>query len=143
MIAKQTQELNLTEFHAPADETRRCRADWPIYRDLGAASTAMVYFELEPGKRLGMHTDSAEEVLVVLEGEVEATVGGEKGRLRAGGVAVVPALVPHDVRNAGDRPARVAGIFSSNTIVSVFENDFEPVGSRVVGTPPPAEAPSS
>jgi quercetin dioxygenase-like cupin family protein len=88
---------------------------------------------------LPSHTDSAEEVLVVLEGEIEATVEGKQGRLRAGGIAVVPAMVTHGARNVGDGVARVAGVFSSNTIVAVFDDEFEGVGTRVVGTPPPAE----
>lgn len=138
MISAHVDALELMEFHAPDDETRRCRATWPLHRDLGTASSAMVYFELEPGKRLGEHTDSAEEVLVVLEGEVEAVVGNERARLSAGGTAVVPAQLLHDVRNVGVSRARVMGIFPSNTIVSVFGSELAPVGSRVVGTPPPA-----
>jgi quercetin dioxygenase-like cupin family protein len=140
MLTVQTQDLDLTRFHSAKDSTREARADWPVYRDRGAASTAVVYFELEPGKRLGSHTDSAEEVLVVIEGEVDVVVGDERARVAAGGVAVVPAMVPHDVICAGGACARVAGVFSANTIVSTFEGPWEPVSSNVVGTPPPQAA---
>jgi quercetin dioxygenase-like cupin family protein len=34
-----------------------------------------VYFELEPGKELGAHTDSAEEIVYIIDGTVEATIG--------------------------------------------------------------------
>jgi quercetin dioxygenase-like cupin family protein len=90
--------------------------------------------------RLGRHTDSAEEVLVVLAGEVDVIVGDERRRVTAGGLAVVPAEVPHDVAGAGDETARVTGVFSANTIVSVFDDEWVPSGTRVLGTPPPAEA---
>jgi uncharacterized cupin superfamily protein len=40
---------------------------------------------------VGTHTDSAEEVLVVLDGEVEIVVGDERHRASAGAIAVVPA----------------------------------------------------
>jgi quercetin dioxygenase-like cupin family protein len=133
-----TRALELVRFSSDEDPTRECRAAWAVHREAGSASTAVIYFELEPGKRLGRHTDSAEEVLVVLEGTVEAVVGEERVRLEPGGMAVVPALVPHDVVNAGDRPARVAGMFSSNTIVAVFDGPWQPIGSNVVTTPPPA-----
>ena len=115
-------------------------AAWPVYRDTGAASVAAVYFELAPGMRLPRHRDSAEEVLVVLAGEIEAVVGDERALLAPGGLVVVPSMVPHEAINVGVGPARVAGIFSSNTIVSVFEDTFDQTGGRVVGTPPPAAA---
>ncbi|MGH2981590.1 MAG: cupin domain-containing protein [Solirubrobacterales bacterium] len=143
MYAFQTQDLELAEVSSPGDETREVRAAFPLYHGTGSASTSMVYFELEPEMHLGSHIDSAEEVLVVLEGEVEATIDGESGRVRAGGMALVPAMVPHDVRNAGDETAKVAGLFSSNTMVAVFEEEFSMGGmppSRVNGTPPPEQA---
>ena len=141
MQAIQTQDLPLMHFNHRDDASGRCDAAWPIYRDTGAAATAVVYFALEPGAHLGTHTDSAEEVWVVLEGEVEAVVGDERRRLRAGGIGVAPALVPHDVINAGQGVAKVAGVLAGNTIVSVFDEGFEQTdGSRVVGTPMPAEA---
>lgn len=140
MQAIDTRQLELAEISSPGDETREVRAAFPIHWQTGSASTAMVYFELEPGMHLGTHTDSAEEVLVVIDGEVEATVGSESGRLPAGGVAVVPAMEPHDVRNVGATTARVAGIFGANATAAVFEEEFSVMGmepTRVSGTPPP------
>lgn len=138
MFALQTQKLELAHYYSDDDATRRIDADWPIHRDKGATSTAVVYFELAPGTHLGTHRDSAEEVLVVLEGEIEAVVGDERGRVRTGGMALVPAMVPHDVICTGDVPAKVAGFFPSNTIVSIFEGGFAPDDTRIVGTPMPS-----
>jgi quercetin dioxygenase-like cupin family protein len=137
MQSIQTDELPLMHFSHEGDETGAADAAWPVYRDTGAANTAVVYFELERGKHLGTHNDSAEEVLIVLGGEVEVVVGDERSRLRAGGIAVAPAMVPHDLVNVGDGPARIAGVFSANTIVAEFDDPFEQTGGRVVGTPPP------
>ena len=81
-----------------------------------------------------------EDASVVLEGEVEAVVGDARARLRAGGLAVVPAMVPHGAVNVGPSTARVAGVFSSNTIVAIFDHAFDQTGGRVVGSPPPAAA---
>jgi hypothetical protein len=36
----------------------------------------------------------------------------------------------------GDERVRVAGFFSSNVIVSTFDQPVMPFGQRVVGTPP-------
>ncbi len=140
MQAVQTQTLDLMRFTQVGGGENAVEAAWPVYRDSGAVSTAVVYIVLEPGMHLPRHTDSAEEVLVVLEGEIEAAIGDERGRLSAGGVAVVPAMVPHGLANAGTTTARIAGVFPANTIVSTFERDFDQTGGRVVGTPPPAEA---
>lgn len=84
-----------------------------------------------------MHTDSAEEILLILDGRAEATVGDERGTLESGSIAIVPALEPHDLRNIGQSTLRVAGFFSSNAVVSVFEHALQPLGGRVVGTPHP------
>lgn len=86
-----------------------------------------------------MHTDSAEEVLLGVEGSAEVVVGGERGRLETGEMAVVPAMVPHDVFCAGDQPVKVVGWFASATVVSVFDEPFAPIGKRVLGTPLPEE----
>ena len=137
MHSIQTQDLELAPARHRDDAENVVRAAWPVHRGTGARSTAAVLFELDHGMRLGTHTDSAEEVLVVLEGEVDVVAGGERRRVSAGGMAVVPAEVPHDVVGAGAGTARVTGVFSSSTIVSVFDDEWVPYGTRVLGTPPP------
>jgi mannose-6-phosphate isomerase-like protein (cupin superfamily) len=42
-----------------------------------------------------------EEVVLMFDGEAEVTAGDERMRLAAGGIALVPATVPHDLRDAG------------------------------------------
>lgn len=136
-------ELELASISSPGDPTREVRAAFPVHREHGAASTAVVYFTLEPGMHLGRHVDSAEELLIVLEGKVEASVGDESARIQAGGMALVPALVGHDVRNVGSTTARVCGVFSANTMVAVFDEPFSVMGMapiRVTGTPMPSDA---
>lgn len=143
MYTVSTTDLELAPISSPGDPTRDVCAAFPLHREHGAASTAVVYFTLEPGMHLGRHADSAEELLIVLEGEVEAMVGDEAARVSAGGMALVPALVVHDVRNVGSTTARVCGVFSANTMVAVFEEPFSVMGMapmRVTGTPMPVEA---
>lgn len=132
-------ERDLVAISSETDETRRIRFDFPISSVSGAASTAVVYFELDPGEHTGMHTDSAEEIVLILSGRAEAIVGDERGELSAGGLGLVPALVPHDVRNIGEETVRVIGFFSSGVVVSVFDDPLMPAGKRVVGTPLPDE----
>jgi quercetin dioxygenase-like cupin family protein len=140
MLAVQTDELELIEGWSENDSTRRARFNFPIFNLTGALNTAVVYFEVDPGQHLGMHTDSAEEVLYIVSGTAEAIVGDESGEIGSGSLALVPAMVPHDIVNAGDETVRVIGFFSSSTVVSVFDDPFAPIGRRVVGTPVPEES---
>ncbi len=140
MFAVQLAERDLVDISSETDETRRIRVDFPISSIAGAASTAVVYVVLEPGVHTGLHTDSAEEIVLILSGRAEAIVGDERGELSAGGLGLVPALVPHDVRNIGEETVRVVGFFSSGIVVSVFDDPLMPAGKRVVGTPLPEES---
>jgi quercetin dioxygenase-like cupin family protein len=125
--------IDLDAFELRENETGagRIRVSFPLHSGLGAASTAAVLFELEPGNALATHTDSAEEVLLVLAGEGEAHVGEQRGHLRAGQLAVVPAMAPHGIRNVGESTLRVLGFFSSSTVVSTFEEPIGPDGETI------------
>lgn len=139
MVAVQLAERELADIYSETDDSRNLRVDFPISSVDGAAASSVVYFELEPGDHTGMHTDSAEEIVHIVSGRVEVTVGDERGELTAGGLGLVPALVPHDVRNIGDETVRVVGFFASGIVVSVFEDPMMPGGVTVVGTPQPEE----
>ena len=139
MIAERIDQLELLEVWYENDPTMRLKVNFPFFLGTGTKSTAVVYFEIEPGHRLGTHTDSAEEVLLVLEGEAEVSLEDEQGLLSAGEMALVPAMVPHGLRNAGDETVRVVGFFSSNVVVSTFDQPMLPFNQRVVGTPPVLE----
>jgi quercetin dioxygenase-like cupin family protein len=136
VIAERIEDLELLEAWYENDPTMRIKVNFPFFLGTGTKNTAVVYFEIEPGYRLGTHTDSAEEILLVLQGKAQVSLGEEEGPLRAGEMALVPAMVPHAVRNVGDERVRVAGFFSSNVIVSTFDQPMMPFGERVVGTPP-------
>ena len=115
------------------------RVSFPLHSATGTASTAAVLFELEPGAELPMHTDSAEELLIVVQGTAEARIGDVVGRIAKHEVALVPPMAPHALRNIGDDVLRVFGTFSSSTVVSTFERPFEPDGPQVfvIGAPVP------
>jgi quercetin dioxygenase-like cupin family protein len=140
MLSTSTPELELNEIWQDADRRKRVRVAFPINRSTGAEHTAVVYFEVAPGERLGTHTDSAEEILYIVAGEGEAEVGDERGRVRTGDLAVIPAMVPHGVVNTGHEPLKVVGFFCESEITSVFEEPLQPIGQATVtmGVPVPA-----
>lgn len=123
-------------------ETTRGRVAFPLYAATGAKHSACVYFELDPGCNIGAHTDSAEEIVLVLEGTVEGTIGEERGVLTAGQLALIPKLVPHDLKNVGTAPAKIIGFFADSLVTSTFTETIRDTGSNVAGTPPvPAPQP--
>jgi quercetin dioxygenase-like cupin family protein len=132
MLSAQVSDLELTEYWSEADPTLRGRLDLAMHMGNGAASSAVIYFEHEPGQHHGRHTDSAEEVVLVLEGEAEVHAGDERLRLTAGAMALVPAMVPHDIHNVGPGRLRVVGFFSSSAVVSEFDETLAPFGRRVL-----------
>jgi quercetin dioxygenase-like cupin family protein len=140
MLTASTPDLELNEAWLDTDPRKRVRFAFPISRAGGAEHTAVVYFEVAPGERLGTHTDSAEEILYIVAGEGVAEVGDERGHVRAGDLALVPAMVPHGVVNTGDEPLKVVGFFCESEITSVFVEPLEPVGQATVaiGVPVPA-----
>ncbi len=128
--------LDMLEGWYADDTTMRITFKFPFYRATGNESSSVVYFEIEPGHYLGTHTDSAEEIVLILSGTVEASLGDEKGQLSAGEAVLIPAMVPHGVRNIGDETARCVGFFSAAIVESTFEQPMMPIGERKVGTPP-------
>jgi quercetin dioxygenase-like cupin family protein len=129
--------LELMDVVSELDPEFRVRVAFPHHSAVGNASLATVYFEVEPGARLGVHTDSAEELLLILEGEAEATIGDETAVAGPGATLTVPAMAPHGVRNLGSGTLRVFGFFSASTVVSTFEEAWAPGGPQVfvIGAP--------
>ncbi len=64
----------------------------------------------------------------MLQGEAKAEVDGERAQLGQGGLALVPAMAPHDVHNVGDEVLKVIGFFAGAALVHHF---YEPLIPRV------------
>lgn len=143
MHAVDLSAVETMEIESALDSARQVRVAFPISSATGALASATVYFEVQPGCHVGVHTDSAEELLVVLEGEGEALLGDEVARIEAGQVVLVPAMVRHDVTNVGDGPLRVLGTFAGSTVVATFEEALAPGGPQVfvIGAPMPIVLP--
>jgi quercetin dioxygenase-like cupin family protein len=134
MITVNLGQLELQEEWSEQDPTERLRSAFALYGRMGSNHASVVYFELQPGGAVGTHTDSVEEVVLVLEGTVQIALGDEQGTLSAGELALVPAMVPHSVRNTGPGTARAIGFFAGAHVVSTFEQPLLPSGLRVFDT---------
>jgi quercetin dioxygenase-like cupin family protein len=143
MLIAKTTELELMQGWFDSDpEHSRVRVTFPINKWAGSRDSAAVYFEVEPGDRLPRHTDSAEEILYLVAGEAEAEVGDERGRLAAGDLAVIPAMIPHGLVNVGDETLKVVGFFSESEVISSFDEPVQPFGAAVLNQGAPAPVPA-
>jgi quercetin dioxygenase-like cupin family protein len=135
MLTRDIEGLELMPMWMDGDSNARARFEFPLHAGHGTESTSVVYFEVEPGDYLARHTDSAEEILLVLAGEGVATVGDEEAEVGPGSLAVVPALEPHSVRATGTGTLKVVGFFSAATLQHEFDDPVQPVGLSHLVTP--------
>lgn len=81
-----------------------------MMRPLAGEHTMVSYVEFVTGAVVPLHSHPHEQIGVVLEGEVEMEIGGERRLLHPGDAYVIPGGVPHSgVAPAG--PARVLDVF--------------------------------
>ena len=127
-----------TDVWEEGDEHARLRGYFPLSPgtpnagDLAGEDLMIVCMEIDPGNYLPTHRDSNEELLVVIAGTVEASVGDETVELSAGECTIVPEMAPHGLRNVGEEPARVIGFFPDDELTATFERPLMPFGSNVV-----------
>jgi quercetin dioxygenase-like cupin family protein len=139
MAAVRLSELELVEAWVEGQPTLRARFNFPLTAANGCASSSVIYYELDPGNSTPRHIHSTEEIQMIVEGTAEVEVGAALERFDAEALAVVPALVPHALRNVGSRPLRVVGFFASAGTIHKYEDTIMPLGTDVLITPPPGE----
>jgi quercetin dioxygenase-like cupin family protein len=88
---------------------------WLVNRELFAgAELTFGYVEIAPGSKNPRHLHpNCDEVLYVLDGRLEHSLGEEVVELEPGAALLIPQGVAHDARNPGPSPARVVVAYSS------------------------------
>jgi mannose-6-phosphate isomerase-like protein (cupin superfamily) len=130
MICVDPRQVEFSDAWQEEDPRARWRSAAGHSPSTGARDSGSSLLEVEPGHHLPRHTDSAEEIVVVLSGEAEVVVGEERSRLAAGGLALVPKCVPHEVHNAGDDVLRFAAVYAEPDVVTTYERVVQPDGSN-------------
>ena len=106
------------------------------YGGSGADKSATVYFAVPPGKRLGRHTDTTEEMQFILGGSGDLLRDDGATPIRAGDVFVLPEGTAHDLENTGSEDLRVIAFFSSPQVEQHWTQEvWEPGDLAVTGTP--------
>jgi quercetin dioxygenase-like cupin family protein len=94
MIALAPDQLQFSDSYIERDETARWRSAPGHSPSTGARSSGSSVIEVPAGCRLPRHSDSAEEVVVIVAGAAKVVVGDDRHEVHAGGVALVPQDVP-------------------------------------------------
>jgi quercetin dioxygenase-like cupin family protein len=130
MLIVRTDDIELSDAWQEDDEAARWRSAPGTTPSGGARASGSSILEVPPGGRLPRHTDSAEETIVVLAGRASVRVADEEADAPAGTIALVPADVPHEVRNAGDEPLRFVALYASTDVTTRYEREVQPDGAR-------------
>jgi quercetin dioxygenase-like cupin family protein len=126
--------LELRDAWFKSDPSARWRLNVALAETTGTESCSLIYFELDPGCRLPRHTDSAEEIVLILSGSAVAKIADRESEVEAGGVVLIPQQAPHEVHNSGPGILRAVGFFATASPVSTFDEPVMPGGTRVRGT---------
>jgi quercetin dioxygenase-like cupin family protein len=108
---------------------------------ISGAQTAGVFSMMEffapPGNTTPIHQhENAEETLHILDGAVEAVIGGEHLVLTAGQTMLFPRKVPHRVITHGDQMARYIVVSTPAGFEEFVDNCADAQQGAVTPTPP-------
>ncbi len=97
---------------------------WPIVDGTqGAESLSVGDVVVQPGSKVPIHFHPTEEAMVILEGQLEAVLGGEVVSVKEGHTVLAPAGVNHGFRNRSTAPARIMAIFPTARIERTLVED--------------------
>jgi quercetin dioxygenase-like cupin family protein len=118
------------------DKTVHWSGAFAAYGGHGATESSTIVYEIEPGKRLGWHTDATEETQYILAGAGKLFMeDGSTHELGPGSVFVIPANVRHDLANVGKETLRAVAFFAAAMFTQNFDNVMLPPKTHVLGTP--------
>jgi quercetin dioxygenase-like cupin family protein len=93
---------------------------------------SVVELVTEPGQGVSLHVHTHEDELVyVVDGQLEVTLGDQKMTATAGVLALLPRGIPHGFTNTGGTPSRLLDVILPGTFDNYFvalHNLFDGVG---------------
>ena len=136
MDPKNVDDVDVTELTSSSTDDAQWTGGYFAYGGEGTEKSAVVYFSVPPGKRLGRHTDTAEETQFILSGSGELLLDDGTRPLREGDVVVLTEGTFHDMRNTGSADIRVVGFFAAPGVEQHWSDEvWQPGGLTITGTP--------
>ncbi len=130
-----TGELERLHISGDGDDAVRWQGVFVACGGHGADASTTIVFEIEPGTRLGWHTDQTEETQYIIAGTGELQRDDGNFAVGPGSVFVLPTNVGHDLVNTGTETMRCVAFFAAAMFTQTFDNVMQPPNSHVIGTP--------
>jgi quercetin dioxygenase-like cupin family protein len=130
-------ELESAPFSVGDDPSAQGRLTLALSASDGSPNT-VVYLEVDPGKRIPLHTHTADEVFVVLQGTGVVTAGDRQWHATEGAIVVAPAFARHGWENTGTDTLKLVGFFGANVLIHEFDEPVAPFGVTTFVTPLPS-----
>jgi quercetin dioxygenase-like cupin family protein len=130
-----TGDLPRLSLTGQGDESVRWTGAFVAYGGNGADQSTTIVFEIEPGGRLGWHTDQTEETQYIIAGTGELRRDNGAFPVGPGSVFVLPTNVGHDLVNTGTETMRAVAFFSAAMFTQYFDDVMLPPNTHVLGTP--------
>jgi quercetin dioxygenase-like cupin family protein len=129
-------KLERTTVWGEDEVSVRWAGAFAVYGGHGATQSSTIVYEIEPGKRLGWHTDATEETQFIIGGAGKLFLeDGTTHLVGPGSVFVLPTGLRHDLANVGAKTLRAVAFFAAAMFTQNFDNVMLPPKSHILGTP--------
>jgi len=135
-IVVASNKLERAKVWGQEDPTVRWQGAFASCGGQGATQSSTIVYEIEPGGRLGWHTDQTEETQYIIAGNGTLYVEGMgEFPVGPGSVFVLPTDLRHDLANTGTETLRAVAFFAAAMFTQAFDNVMLPPKSHTLGTP--------
>jgi quercetin dioxygenase-like cupin family protein len=129
-------KLKRTKVWGETDRAVSWAGAFAVYGGHGATASSTIVYEIEPGKRLGWHTDATEETQYMIAGTGKLYLeDGSTHAVGPGSVFVLPTPLRHDLENTGKETLRAVAFFAAAMFTQDFDQVMLPPKSHILGTP--------
>jgi quercetin dioxygenase-like cupin family protein len=132
----QSNQLERVQVRGEDDSSVRWNGAFVLFGGSGTTQSSTIVYEIEPGGRLGWHTDATEESQYIISGTGELHLeDGSVHHVEPGSVFVLPTPLRHDLVNTGTETLRAVAFFAAAMFTQTFDNVMLPPKTHVLGTP--------
>jgi quercetin dioxygenase-like cupin family protein len=129
-------DLERAQLWGKDEPAVRWAGAFAVYGGHGTTQSSTIVYEIEPGHRLGWHTDATEESQYIVAGKGKLYLeDGSTHEVGPGSVFVLPTGLRHDLENVGGETLRAVAFFAAAMFTQTFDPVMMPPGSHVLGTP--------
>jgi quercetin dioxygenase-like cupin family protein len=131
-----SRKLERGEVWGETDPAVHWAGAFAVYGGHHATASSTIVYEIEPGKRLGWHTDATEETQYIIAGTGKLYLeDGSTWPVGPGSVFVLPTPQRHDLENTGKETLRAVAFFAAAMFTQDFDQVMLPPKSHILGTP--------